>query len=85
MSTILTTTLKRRLFGSGVLLIAVALVTIICELTGLLSLPVTMLGDETTLHTLARVAVIGCVLAAIGSWEQTPSNEQKEQHHDATI
>ena len=85
MNTMLTTTLKRSLFRTGVLLIAVAAVTFIFDVSGLLSLPVTMLGDETTLHTLARVAVIGCVLAAIGSWEQTPSNEQKEQHHDATI
>lgn len=81
----MTLTVKNGLFYAGLALIGFAAVVFISDLSGLLALPASVVGDETTLHSLARVAVIGCVLAAIGSWEQTPSKEQKEQHHDATI
>lgn len=42
---------------------------LIFNLGGLLALPETILGGENTLHSLARVAVTGCMMAAIGSWE----------------
>lgn len=68
----LTPTLKSCFFYAGVLLIALSALILITTLSGLLDLPETILGGEHTLHSIARLAVVGCALAAIGSWEQTP-------------
>jgi len=70
----LTPRLQNILFYSGILLIALSALALILNLSGLITFPETILGSENTLHSLARVAVIGCALAAIGSWERTPSN-----------
>ena len=67
----LPTRLQTFLFYSGMALIALSALALILNLSGLLTFPETILGSENTLHSLARVAVLGCALAAIGSWEQT--------------
>jgi len=67
----LTPRLQTLLFRSGIVLIALSALALILNLSELLTFPETILGSENTLHSLARVAVLGCALAAIGSWEQT--------------
>ena len=69
----LTPALKTGLYYSGLSLLGLASIALLASLSGFISLPETLIGGETTLHSIARVAVIGCVLAAIGSWEQSSS------------
>ena len=56
-------------FYTGIGLLVLSAGTLAGELTGLLSLPETLLMGESRIHTVVRFAVAGCVLAAIGSWE----------------
>jgi hypothetical protein len=51
---------------AGLALIASACVMFVGELAGVIQLPEQILRGETTIHSVVRVAVLGCVLAAIG-------------------
>ena len=63
----LTPALKNYFFYTGLVLLALAILVTVSSLSGLVTLPETFLGNESTIHSVARIAVLGCVLAAIGS------------------
>ena len=60
---------KRTLLIVGVTLIVGSGLGVIALLTGLMPLPDTLFAGESTLHSIVRLSVIGCLLAAIGSLE----------------
>jgi hypothetical protein len=60
---------KRLLLGLGVILLIGSVVSVMLMAAGLMQLPEKLFAGESTVHTVARLAVIGCLLAAVGSHE----------------
>jgi hypothetical protein len=58
---------KRVLLGLGVILLIGAVVLAMLMASGLMQLPEKLIAGESTVHTVARLAVVGCLLAAVGS------------------
>ena len=52
---------------TGIFLIITATVMLAAYLAGLLNLPAQLFAAESTVHSITRLAVIGCIFAAIGS------------------
>lgn len=61
--------LRKALFYSGLGLLFVSAGVAAAQVTGLISFSVPFLEVESAPHSIARLAVIGCVLAAAGCWE----------------
>ena len=51
---------------TGLALLGSACVIFVGDVAGVIELPEQILRGETTIHSVVRVAVLGCVLAAIG-------------------
>ena len=62
---------KAALLYLGLLLIAAAIILGAGFFSGLIQLPENIISGEATVHTIARLAVIGCLCAAVGSLERT--------------
>jgi len=60
---------KRTLFVVGVALLIGTAIVVIALAGGLFELPQNLFAGESTVHSVARVAIIGCLLAALGSME----------------
>ena len=58
---------KGYFFVAGVALLAVSVALFLLMLTGIVNLPPEILPGESTIHTVARIPIVGCLLAAIGS------------------
>ncbi len=58
--------IKRILLGLGVFMLIGSVVMVLLMASGLLHLPEKLFYGESTVHTVARLAVVGCLLAAIG-------------------
>ena len=61
---------RRILVIIGILLLTVSVVLLVGSLLGLVSMESLAVGQQSGLRTLAGVAVVGCLLAAIGYWDQ---------------
>lgn len=53
----------------GVALLVGAALLLISTLTGIVTMPENLIAGESTVHSIARVAISGCLLAALGSFE----------------
>ncbi len=62
-------TVRKSFLYVGIALLTASVVVFLGEVSGVLQLPANLLAGETSLHSIVRVAVAGCVLAAIGCWE----------------
>jgi hypothetical protein len=60
---------KRTLLILGVALLVGTAIFSIALLTGFFQLPEELIAGESTVHSIARVAIVGCLLAALGSFE----------------
>jgi hypothetical protein len=60
---------KRTLFILGVVLLIGTLVVAAAMLGGLLNFPDQLVTGESTVHSVARIAIIGGLLAALGSMD----------------
>jgi len=58
---------KQTLFILGVALLIGTLIVAIALTGGLLSFPDQIITGESTVHSVARIAIVGCLLAALGS------------------
>ena len=58
---------KRYMVGTGVFLLVGSFVALLLVLVGALNLPQELIQGESAIHSVARVAIVGCLLAAIGS------------------
>ena len=56
-------------FIAGVALLLGAALLLLAQVMGLVSIESLLPGGESAPPSVARVAVVGCVLAAIGSWD----------------
>jgi len=54
----------------GILLLVVSGVFLVGSLLGIVSMESLAIGQQSGLRTLAGVAVVGCLLAAIGYWDR---------------
>lgn len=54
----------------GILLLVVSGVFLIGSLLGIVSMELLAVGQQSGVRTLAGGAVVGCLLAAIGYWDQ---------------
>jgi len=53
----------------GVALLVISALLLINMLTGFITTPENFIAGETTVHSIARVAISGCLLAALGTIE----------------
>ena len=53
----------------GVGLLIIAAVLLLTMQTGIIDMPEYLLPGESPIHSIARVAIIGCLLAAVGTRE----------------
>jgi hypothetical protein len=60
---------KSFLLISGVVLLVGASLMLVSMLTGFTDMPVNLIAGESTVHSVARVAIVGCLLAALGSMD----------------
>ncbi|MGI9290890.1 MAG: hypothetical protein ACR2QG_06400 [Gammaproteobacteria bacterium] len=60
---------KRTLLILGVLLIVGTLLLAFTMVSGLVNLPEKLIAGESTVHSVARIAIIGCLLAAVGTMD----------------
>lgn len=60
---------QRILLIVGVALLVGAALLLAITLTGVVTTPENFIAGETTVHSIARVAISGCLLAALGSFE----------------
>ena len=67
--------LLKALFYLGVSLISISIVLLVADLIGLINMKQLFHLEGSPLKTYARIAVSGCLLASIGSLQQTLSNE----------
>jgi hypothetical protein len=51
----------------GIALLGVAALVFIAMLAGVVTAPQQFFAGESTVHSIARVAIVGCLLAAVGS------------------
>ena len=69
MSRALIQRIKRTLFFLGIaLLICTAIITI-SVIGGFIQLPENLIVGESAVHSIARLAIVGCLLAALGTME----------------
>jgi len=61
--------IKKYLLGSGIVLLIAALALMVTVVTGLIPLPEPLIAGESTVHSIARVAITGCLLAAVGAMD----------------
>ena len=54
----------------GILLLFISSIFLIGSLLGIVSIESLVIGQQSGLRTLAGVAVVGCLFAAIGYWDQ---------------
>ncbi len=57
------------LFTIGVTLLAASLLLAAGIVMDFVQLPSALINGESTIHSVARLAIVGCLLAAIGSLE----------------
>jgi hypothetical protein len=60
---------KRTLFVLGIALLIGTAMIVIAMVGGLIQFPENLIVGESTVHSIARFAIIGCLLAALGSME----------------
>jgi hypothetical protein len=60
---------KRIMLGLGIFLLASSVVLLILIVAGIMQVPEKLFAGESSVHTVARLAVIGCLLAAVGTHE----------------
>ena len=60
---------RRVLLVLGIFLIVGTLLFLTAMVSGLINLPEKIIAGESTVHSVARVAIIGCLLAAISTLE----------------
>ena len=61
-------TMRRWLVTAGLSLVTVAIVGLAAVVSGAIPDGALSLGQQSSYRTLAEIAVIGCLLAAIGYW-----------------
>lgn len=61
--------IKTFLLIAGVALLVSASILLISMLVGITDMPANLIAGESTLHSVGRVAIVGCLLAAIGSMD----------------
>ena len=61
--------IKRYLVGTGMALLGLSFAMMALMLTGVFDLSEEFITGESTIHSVARVAITGCLLAAVGSQE----------------
>ena len=61
--------LKRISLSLGIGLLALSVVLGIAALTGVIDLPQNLIAGESTVHSIARVAIVGCLLSALGTMD----------------
>ncbi|MDX1405760.1 MAG: hypothetical protein R3192_14535 [Woeseiaceae bacterium] len=62
--------IRKTLIVIGILLLAVSGAFLVGSLLGIFSMEFVAIGQQSGLRTLAAVAVVGCLLAAIGYWDR---------------
>ena len=60
---------KHMLFILGIALLIGTAIVAIAAVGGFIQLPEILIAGESTVHSIARFAIVGCLLAAIGSLE----------------
>ena len=63
------TIMRRWLRGIGICMLAVAALGTVGVITGAIASDALAIGAQSGFRTLAEIAVIGCLLAAIGYWD----------------
>jgi len=61
--------IKHMLFVLGIALLIGTVIIAIAVAGGFIQLPENLIAGESTVHSIARFAIVGCLLAAIGSME----------------
>lgn len=61
--------IKRISLGLGITLLILSVLMAMVAFSGLVHLPEKLFAGESTVHSVARVAITGCLLAAIGTME----------------
>ena len=61
--------IKHMLFVLGIALLIGTVIIAIAVVGGFIQLPENLIAGESTVHSIARFAIVGCLLAAIGSLE----------------
>ena len=61
--------IKRTLFVLGIALLIGTAIISIAVVGGFVQFPENLIVGESTVHSIARFAIIGCLLAALGSME----------------
>ncbi len=61
--------IKYGLLSTGICLLVLSLGAVILLLLGVIDAPNEILAGESTIHSVARFSIIGCLLAAVGSLE----------------
>ena len=60
---------KRTLFILGIVLLISTALASVAMVGGLFQLPEQLFAGESTVHSVARIAIVGCLLAAVGSMD----------------
>ena len=55
------------MLGVGVVLLGIAAFIFALMLVGVVDLPTEVIKGESSIHSVARIAIVGCLLAAVGS------------------
>jgi uncharacterized BrkB/YihY/UPF0761 family membrane protein len=61
--------IKRILFILGIVLLIGTSIIAIAVVGGFIQFPENLIAAESTAHSIARFAIVGCLLAALGSME----------------
>ncbi len=69
MNRILIQRIKRTLFVLGIAFLIGTVIISIAVVGGFIQFPENLFAGESTVHSIARFAIIGCLLAALGSME----------------
>ena len=69
MNRILIQRVKRSLFFLGIALLIGTAIIAIAALGGFIQFPENLISGESTVHSIARFAIVGCLFAALGSME----------------
>ena len=67
MNTVVLQRIKHTLLVVGVLLLITTVLLFVATLMGLVRLPEQLIAGESTEHSVARVAILGCLMAAVGT------------------
>ena len=60
---------KSALLIVGVVCLVAAALLFVSMLAGFTDMPTNVIAGESTVHSIARIAIVGCLLAAIGSMD----------------